>query len=156
MVNDEPPTYHPPPYGTKTHDETAASPSYEVNELGAPPPNLTRPPPHPLSHPTSSSASIPSGLTLDDATIEGCAPKKPPPKPFFPHWLFHSRKGKALVGVILLLFAGLVAAMIWLGVHRAEVKKDREEAEVVRRARATVYLDVARSTVLPEVRSFAC
>ena len=149
MPEDQPPTYHPPPYGTETHDPAAPSPSYELDDLslGAPPPpNLTRPPLHPLAHPISSSASIPSALTLDDVTIKGCAPKKAPRKPLLPPWLLGTRKGKALVGASFLLLVGLIGAMIWYGVDRAKVKKGAFRVKV------DSYLDVARITVVPQVR----
>lgn len=150
MVNDQAPPYHPPPYGTDSHDPAAPSPSYELNDLGAPPSTAATRPPLPL--PSSSSPSLQSALALDDATIEGCAPKKPPRKSFIPPWLFHSRKGKALIGVILLLLVGLVGAMIWYGVHQSEEKKEEEAQRIDRRVNS--YLDVARSTVLPGVRPF--
>ncbi|KAL7411580.1 hypothetical protein BDY24DRAFT_435732 [Mrakia frigida] len=147
MPNDQPPTYHPPPYGTETHDPAAPSPSYELDDLGAPPPN-TRPHPHPLSLPaTSSSPSIQSALDLDEATIEGCAPKKPPRKTLIPPWLFHTRRGKGIVAVVLLLLAGLVGAMIWYGVDGSKPKPWERKIQV------NSYLDVARSAVEPEVAS---
>jgi len=149
MPDDQPPTYHPPPYGTESHDPSAPSPSYELDDLSLaappPPPDLTRPPLHPPSHPAASSASIPSALNLDDATIEGCAPKKAPRKPLIPPWVFGTRKGKALVGTCLLLLAGLVGAMIWYGVDRAKDKKGALKVKV------DSYLDVARATVVPQV-----
>ncbi|KAL7410763.1 hypothetical protein BDY24DRAFT_443699 [Mrakia frigida] len=148
MVNDQAPPYHPPPYGTDSHDPAAPSPSYELDDLGAPPSSTTRPP---LPLPSSSSPSLQSALALDDATIEGCAPKKPPRKSFIPPWLFHSRKGKGIIGVLLLLLAGLVGAMIWYGVHQSEEKKEEEAQRIDRRVNA--YLGVARSTVLPGVLS---
>lgn len=106
---------HPPPYGTDQ------APAYELQERPGLVPRSTG-----------------STQTLDDATIESCAPK-PPPRRFV--W---TRKIKIWTGVALLALVGLLSAMIWLGVKRKREKANASPAD----------LSLATSTLDPWVRAY--